>query len=865
MIRRFGSLLVSTVVAASVMLTAAPSAVEAAPACNTTTQATYAVTVCLTAPATGAVVSGDVSTTASVDITGTSPGVRRVQFDLDGGYLLTDFSAPYTFALPSAKSADGIHTLTATALLRDNVTATSAAITLSFANNNQQPPPLPTGFEARTTNVAHPVLAAAGDGPDGSPASDQVASLISSWNPDLALYLGDVYEKGSAAEFHNWYGATGWGQLAPITNPVVGNHEYENGQAPGYFGYWKSPPHYYAFDAGSWRVITLDSTSQFNETAKGTSQYQWLQQQLNSSPPCVMVAFHHPVYSVGPQGDTASMQDIWDLMASQGVDVVLTGHDHSYQRWTPLDKKGNPNANGITQFVVGTAGHGIQGFVRSDSRMLVGFDTSPAAFGALRLTLNPSGAGFVFADTAGTARDGGALKCSGSPNDVTAPTQVTDLAASAPLGSSVNLSWTASIDDVGISQYRIFRNGALLATSYSPSYKDLAVAPGATYQYTVVARDPAGNESAPSNVAQVTLPADGGLVFVDDFESGGLSQWSPTGSIIVDSTAAFAGQYGVRATTTGSPAYATTNLATPRTDLYYRVRFKILTRDTNSVYLQRFRTAGVTLGGSLLGLYVSSTGKLGYRNDVGGASTTSGVTVTSNSWHEVQVRLTVAGAQGAVAVWYDGAPVAALSKSEDVGTAQIGQLQMGDNAPNRTHTVLFDDVAASTGFINDAVPPPPDTTPPSAPGNLVATATAPDRVSLSWTAATDNVAVTGYDIYRVDGLDPEEGPVFLETVPASPTAYPDVVAPATTYSYTVRARDAAGNVGPAGNTATVTTNPLPGSGTFTFNVAADSYVDESAPTANHGTASTLRIDASPPQISYLRFDLSGVIGSVSSV
>jgi len=110
------------------------------------------------------------------------------------------------------------------------------------------------------------------------------------------------------------------------------------------------------------------------------------------------------------------------------------------------------------------------------------------------------------------------------------------------------------------------------------------------------------------------------------------------------------------------------------------------------------------------------------------------------------------------------------------------------------------------------------------------------------------------------------GPTLAGSVAGSTLAFTDSgLVPQTTYLYRVIARDAAGNQSDPSNDAIVTTDPAPTSGTFTFDVAADSYVDESAAAVNYGTATSLRIDASPQQISYLRFDLSGVVGTVSSV
>lgn len=154
----------------------------------------------------------------------------------------------------------------------------------------------------------------------------------------------------------------------------------------------------------------------------------------------------------------------------------------------------------------------------------------------------------------------------------------------------------------------------------------------------------------------------------------------------------------------------------------------------------------------------------------------------------------------------------------------------------------------------DVAPPAEaDTQSPTAPSGLSATAASSTRVDLSWTAASDNVAVTGYDVLR-DG-------VGIGT--ATGTGYSDTTAAASTsYSYTVRARDGAGNVGPASGAASATT-PAPPSETTTtlaFPAVADARVQESTPTTNYGQNTSLATDIrTGVRIhSYLRFTVSGI-------
>lgn len=175
---------------------------------------------------------------------------------------------------------------------------------------------------------------------------------------------------------------------------------------------------------------------------------------------------------------------------------------------------------------------------------------------------------------------------------------------------------------------------------------------------------------------------------------------------------------------------------------------------------------------------------------------------------------------------------------------------VNDFSGNRVGAVL--DLGTATQF----PPPEPDTTPPTAPGGVSATAESGALVRVTWTASTDAVGVTGYHIRR-DGTE-------VGGVGGSTLAFDDAtVAPATTYAYTVVATDAAGNVSPESAPATVTTPP-PAPGPVTVEPVADSYVNESSPATNYGTSTQLRIDGSPVVRSYLRFSVGGLAGPVTS-
>lgn len=679
--------------------------------CKTSSPASaaYTVTVCITSPADGATVSGSKTIKATVTVTGTDPGTSKLIFYLAGTYLITDYQSAYTFVLPTAKWVDGSRLLEVEAIMKDGFTSQRASITLNFSNGITQPPVNTKTFTIRKgttppTGQAF-VLAATGDGADGATNAGSVTDLIASWNPNLFLYLGDVYDDGTSTEFRNWYGTstTFYGRFRSITNPVVGNHEYmSGGTAPGYFDYWDNVPKYYSYDAAGWHFIALDSNcGLLNICAAGQAEYQWLQNDLSThSNICTIAYFHHPVYNVGPEGPATRMNDIWALLAQNGVDIVLNGHDHNYQRWKPLNGSGVVSTSGVTEFVAGGGGHGTQQFITSDSRLVIGFDTTPTAFGALRLQLNPQGAGYQYVNTAGTMLDSGSVQCSGAPADTIAPSQPTNLSASATSPQLVHLTWTPSTDNVGVTGYSVYRNGSLLTTiGPMTSYGDTTVLPGTTYTYQIQARDAVGNVSSLSSTATVTT---GLLLFSDGFESGNFSQWTSVSGLTIQQQQVYAGVYAARATSTGTATYAYEQLLQTQSNLYYRLWFKIISQGANSVYLQRFRTGS---NGAILGVFISSTGKLAYRNDVAAVTTTSTTVVTSGIWHELQVHVLINGTAGATEVWLDGTRISDLSKTENLGTTAIGRIQLGESASGKTYDVALDRVALSTQFIDSANPP----------------------------------------------------------------------------------------------------------------------------------------------------------------
>jgi chitodextrinase len=321
--------------------------------------------------------------------------------------------------------------------------------------------------------------------------------------------------------------------------------------------------------------------------------------------------------------------------------------------------------------------------------------------------------------------------------------------------NQVNLTWNASSDNVGVTSYSIYRDGAVRGTvnGTTTTFQDNTVNPNTTYSYTVEAFDAAGNHSGQSTPLAVTTPP--------------VPQDTQPPSI---------------------PA--------------------------------NFRTTNITH------LAV----------DLAWDASTDNVGVTSYIIYRDGNLLT--SVNGTTTTYKDSAVTPNTSYSYTVAASDA----MGNGS------------GQSTALPVTTLPVPQDTQPPSIPANLRTTNITYSAVDLTWNPSTDNTGVTSYTIYR-DGI-------LLNSVNGATTIYQDsTVTAGTSYTYTVEAFDAAGNGSGPSASLPVTIPAVPS--TFTFVPVADSYVNESSPTMNYGLSSTLRTDGSPLVRSYLRFNVQGLVGTVT--
>jgi calcineurin-like phosphoesterase family protein len=187
-------------------------------------------------------------------------------------------------------------------------------------------------------------------------ADPQVASLVRGRQPDHLFLLGDIqYQSHTVKNFQENF-APIWSDLIAIAKPVAGNHEYAEGGARGYYATWvKYPkPGYYSFDINKdWVAVVMNTNDEcrFVRCEKGSNQHLWLEAELQKNASrCIVVMSHHPRYSSGVHGSSKFMKDSFDLMTQYGVDVLLSGHDHHYERFDTQP----------AQFVVGTGGKDLR-------------------------------------------------------------------------------------------------------------------------------------------------------------------------------------------------------------------------------------------------------------------------------------------------------------------------------------------------------------------------------------------------------------------------------------------------------------------------------------------------------------------------
>ncbi|WP_148571403.1 fibronectin type III domain-containing protein [Nocardioides caldifontis] len=355
-------------------------------------------------------------------------------------------------------------------------------------------------------------------------------------------------------------------------------------------------------------------------------------------------------------------------------------------------------------------------------------------------------------------------------DDDTAPTTPGGFTATVQPSGTVQMSWSAASDDKGVARYELFRNGMPIGSTASTSFTD-TIPSSARRMYTVRAVDTAGQVSPTTHPTIATAGGGGGGDTTAPSVPTGVAATRVGGQPVISWNASTdnVGVTGydvlrngtVVGTTTGTSWTDTSNPAgTPS-------------------YTVRARDAAGNVSAASTAVSPPSTA------DTTRPSRPTGVTsaLVNNqpriSWTASTDNVGVTG--------YD-----VLRNGVVVGTTTTTSYTDAAAPQGRSHTwtVRARDAAGNVSQLSASVSRTvPDTTAPSAPGSLTATRPVPTRVRLTWTAATDNVGVTGYIVYR--------GTTVVARPGSSARSYTVTGLPRTAQTFRVAARDARGNIGPS--------------------------------------------------------------------
>lgn len=241
------------------------------------------------------------------------------------------------------------------------ITISSSSATNSPGGDNDKK--YEVGGQGYSVPADDPVVAGAGDiSLCSKPEDVYTAALLENINGDVLTFGDNTQDEGTAQEFTQCYDPT-WGVHKYKTHPTPGNHDYRTLEGSPYYAYFGSAAGeggkgYYSYEIGAWHLIALNSLI---DITSDSAQVQWLEADLIlHRNDCTLAYWHHPRYTSSQGASPSPSTDaIWDVLYEYGVDIVLNGHAHLYERFAPQNPLGTADpTNGIRQFVVGTGGGG---------------------------------------------------------------------------------------------------------------------------------------------------------------------------------------------------------------------------------------------------------------------------------------------------------------------------------------------------------------------------------------------------------------------------------------------------------------------------------------------------------------------------
>lgn len=270
--------------------------------------------------------------------------------------------------------------------------------------------------------AAADTLVAAGDiasPPGGGRADLATARVVEENRPTAVLALGDTqYERGEYANYLRAYDLS-WGRFKHLTRPAVGNHEYVDpaGPAAGYFRYFgrragDPAKGYYSFDIGPWHAIALSSNcgaAGAPSCAHGSAQWSWLKHDLaGHHQRCTLAFFHHPYRSsTGAHTGKPELKYLWAQLVAGGVDLVLNGHNHTYERLKPMRTMGEVDGHAPWTVIAGTGGRSLVPITSVHPNSVA----RAAVYGVYKMVLYPDRWVGAHKGTDGITRDRRSIAC----------------------------------------------------------------------------------------------------------------------------------------------------------------------------------------------------------------------------------------------------------------------------------------------------------------------------------------------------------------------------------------------------------------------------------------------------------------------
>jgi chitodextrinase len=508
-----------------------------------------------------------------------------------------------------------------------------------------------------------------------------IAGRIAEAGTDFVQTVGDnVYPDSEDPDFTTMYSDFDSRFYAPYASAMRGQTMWMAGGNHEYYGddaFWRNfwlpnNERWFSYDWGDAHFLVLDTELPFTP---GTPQYEFAEADLSAHQDEAwrIVVLHRPPYSSATNNSSA--QDVRThlapLLERSNVQLALTGHSHNYERTHPL-RDGVPTEGGTTYVVSGGGGNGLNSFTIPQPEWSA---FRQASYQYLRITVTPSSM----------------LLENRSQSDELLDSYVFDAAGST--AGAVTGRITDSETGAPIAGAKVESGEHVTTSGPSGYYTLLGIEPG-TREVTAHAAS-YGTRSATVAVPlkQAALlnlslaPSAPPPIFSDGFESGTLSAWTSSAGLTVQSSVVKSGDFAAQGNTTNGATWAKKTLPAAYADGYARIYFNLLSY-SSQVNLLRLRTPS---DGSLGYLFVNTSGRLGFRNDVAGVSTSSTTTV-GPGWHSLELRIQVAGTSSVTEVWLDGVKVGPLSMTASLGSDPIGRIQIGEAFTTRTYNIVFDDV-----------------------------------------------------------------------------------------------------------------------------------------------------------------------------